>query len=129
MKITNELDILAHAVQTIYFPRIIKTDQKTFVEIAAGLGLNTAESNPADQLFELAKNHHALSVVGPATADKTALVEAAAKKLGELNKIKYDIIKVDVTVPAHELFGSLDVESNEWTDGTFTNALRNSATS
>jgi dynein heavy chain len=74
--------------------------------------------NKVIQLFETMQTRHTTMVVGPTGAGKSVILKELAKALHDETEIptKIDTINPKM-ITNHELYGVLDPESRDWTDG------------
>lgn len=74
--------------------------------------------NKMVQLFETMQTRHTTMVVGPTGAGKSVILNQLAKALKDETEIptKIDIINPKM-ITNHELYGVLDPDSRDWTDG------------
>ena len=77
------------------------------------------------QLKQIQDIRHGIMLVGPSGSGKTSTWRTLLKALGKIDGIKGDAFVIDPkSIKKEKLFGSLDPNTLEWTDGIFTKILR-----
>jgi MoxR-like ATPase len=71
------------------------------------------------QLYEAQASHHGVIVVGPAGSGKTKSMQIIMKALTDAGTPHREIRMNPALLSATQMFGHLDVDTNEWTDGVF----------
>eukprot|EP01032_Pedospumella_encystans_P010301 gene10301-12053_t len=77
------------------------------------------------QLKQVLDIRHGVMMVGPSGTGKTTAYRTLLKALGKVDGIKGDFYVIDPkSIKKEKLYGTLDPNTLEWTDGVFTKILR-----
>ncbi|XP_064623935.1 cytoplasmic dynein 1 heavy chain 1-like isoform X3 [Lineus longissimus] len=77
------------------------------------------------QLFQITQLHHGLMMVGPSGSGKTVAWKVLLKALERLEGVEGVAHVIDPkSISKEALYGNLDPNTREWTDGLFTHILR-----
>lgn len=77
------------------------------------------------QLYQITKLHHGLMMVGPSGSGKTTAWKVLLKALERLEGIEGVAHVIDPkSISKDALYGNMDPNTREWTDGLFTHTLR-----
>jgi dynein heavy chain 1 len=77
------------------------------------------------QLKQVIDMRHGVMMVGPTGVGKTTAWKTLLKALSRVDKVKGDYFVIDPkSIKKEKLYGSLDPNTLEWTDGIFTKILR-----
>ena len=77
------------------------------------------------QLYQISQIHHGLMMVGPSGSGKSSAWRVLLKALERLEGIEGVSHVIDPkSISKEALYGSMDPNTREWTDGLFTHILR-----